>query len=398
MGKNEEIKKIIKKIEDSKIEGDFIKTQDNLEKILELDSENKEIKNQLSHILFINGEIKKSEILVNELLVTYPKDIELLKLNALINYNYKNYKKAINLYRTILDINDKEIDAYIDITRIYDEIGDYDQVTNYSKKGLKFDKNNISLLNNLAAGLIYKEQFKDAFDCIRRIDDLDPINRISGTIGNFLKEQLNNNYKFKFINSPINYVQEFKISQKEINKSNLFNDPVTYIEKFEPEWEPKDKSTRNGFQTKSNLFSEYKNDIEIKKLTDFIELSITKYLSEYRDSADLYIKKFPNSVLLKGWAVILKESGYQRMHNHPDGWISGVIYIKTPTNLIANQGKIEFSTKGYKFPSINNNFSRTFLSPKKGKLILFPSSLHHRTIPIENEKDRVSISFDIIAN
>ena len=44
MGKNEEIKKIIKKIEDSKIEGDFIKTQDNLEKILELDSENKEIK------------------------------------------------------------------------------------------------------------------------------------------------------------------------------------------------------------------------------------------------------------------------------------------------------------------------------------------------------------------
>ena len=144
MGKNEEIKKIIKKIEDSKIEGDFIKTQDNLEKILELDSENKEIKNQLSHILFINGEIKKSEILVNELLVTYPKDIELLKLNALINYNYKNYKKVINLYKTILDINDKEIDAYIDITRIYDEIGNYDQVTNYSKKGLKFDKNNIS--------------------------------------------------------------------------------------------------------------------------------------------------------------------------------------------------------------------------------------------------------------
>ena len=44
MGKNEEIEKIIKKIEDSKIEGDFIKTQDNLEKILELDSENKEIK------------------------------------------------------------------------------------------------------------------------------------------------------------------------------------------------------------------------------------------------------------------------------------------------------------------------------------------------------------------
>ena len=70
---------------------------------------------------------------------------------------------------------------------------------------------------------------------------------------------MNNNYKFKFINSPINYVQEFKISQKKKNKSNLFNDPVTYIEKFKPEWEPKDRSTRNGFQTKSNLFSEYKN-------------------------------------------------------------------------------------------------------------------------------------------
>jgi len=36
--------------------------------------------------------------------------------------------------------------------------------------------------------------------------------------------------------------------------------------------------------------------------------------------------------------------------------------------------------------------------PKLGDIVLFPSSLHHRTIPFSADTDRISISFDLMPN
>ena len=398
MKENEERKKYIKNIEDSKRKGNYKKTQLNLEKLLKLDPNNKDVKFQLAFYNLANGNIIESENIVNGLLKSYPEDIQLLKFNASQNFNLKNYKRTIEIYKKILDIDKEDIESFINIAKVFNELKNYDEIIRYSKKGLKLDENNILLIHNLAAGLIYKKKFTEAFECTKKIDLIDGLSTISVSMGNFLKEQLNTDYHFNFINSPINYIHEFNIDPDIIKNSNIFKKPNEYLKKFQPDWEPDGKATRNGFQTKSNLFSDHKNDEEIKKLINLIKTSVKNYLIYFKSSNDYYIKKFPQSVTLKGWAVILNNQGYQRSHNHPDGWLSGVIYIKIPENLSKDEGKIEFSSKGYNFPTINNNITKKLVTPKEGKLLLFPSSLYHRTIPFKIDDDRISVAFDIIQN
>lgn len=193
----------------------------------------------------------------------------------------------------------------------------------------------------------------------------------------------------------MNYIREFKINNKD--NDNFFKDIVKYIGKISNKvWEPRNKSTRKGFQTKDNLFSNNKNDYEIKNIAEIIKSSVKSYLTIFNKSDDYFIKKFPDSVTLKGWSVTLKNSGYQSSHNHPAGWISGVMYIQVPKDLKNDEGKIEFSTHGYDMPIIKSNISTKLFTPEEGKLLLFPSSIYHRTIPFKSNDDRISIAFDII--
>ncbi len=46
--------------------------------------------------------------------------------------------------------------------------------------------------------------------------------------------------------------------------------------------------------------------------------------------------------------------------------------------------------------SIRNTRLRRIYQPKKGDIILFPSSLFHRTIPFNSDVERCVIAFDLI--
>ena len=93
--------------------------------------------------------------------------------------------------------------------------------------------------------------------------------------------------------------------------------------------------------------------------------------------------------------VLLKKLGNQNSHNHPSGWVSGVVYLKVPKKISGNEGKIEFSTHGYNFPKINSKIKKQVILPQEGSLILFPSLLYHKTIPFVSDEERISIAFDI---
>ena len=92
--------------------------------------------------------------------------------------------------------------------------------------------------------------------------------------------------------------------------------------------------------------------------------------------------------------MILKRQGYQSAHIHCGGWLSGVIYLKVVPPLDNNEGAIRFSLNGETY---SNAKSPDFTyQPNVGDLVLFPSSLHHRTIPFSTATDRIVIAFDLI--
>mgnify|MGYP003321826587 CR=1 FL=1 len=71
-----------------------------------------------------------------------------------------------------------------------------------------------------------------------------------------------------------------------------------------------------------------------------------------------------------------------------------MIYLRVVPSLGKDEGAIEFGLNG-RFYSEPNSPS-VIHQPKVGDIALFPSSLHHRTIPFTTEHDRIVIAFDLM--
>ena len=95
------------------------------------------------------------------------------------------------------------------------------------------------------------------------------------------------------------------------------------------------------------------------------------------------------------WSNRLKKEGHNISHIHPSGWISGVFYLMIPSKIKGNEAGIEFSLYGDDYLILNKNIPKTSIQPKTGDMILFPSSLFHRTIPFSSSEERVCIAFDL---
>ena len=69
--------------------------------------------------------------------------------------------------------------------------------------------------------------------------------------------------------------------------------------------------------------------------------------------------------------------------------------MKTTDANEAKEGAIEFSIHGHDLPILCEDFPRVTIQPKVGDLVMFPSSLFHRTIPFQEKTERCVIAFDV---
>jgi hypothetical protein len=109
-----------------------------------------------------------------------------------------------------------------------------------------------------------------------------------------------------------------------------------------------------------------------------------------------FIRLMPERLSLSGWVVRLQKGGYQDEHIHPGGWLSGVFYVQVPEFRDEEEGAIEFGLWGYDYPILDKNYPRERYPPKNGNIVLFPSSLFHRTIPFYSDEERMCVAFDIV--
>ncbi len=97
------------------------------------------------------------------------------------------------------------------------------------------------------------------------------------------------------------------------------------------------------------------------------------------------------------WAVILDQEGHLETHIHEGSWISGVYYVSIPDfeQEIGTDaaGAIEFGRPAKQY-DLHDGFTTRIVKPQDGRLVLFPSSMFHRTIPFRAEAERICISFN----
>jgi hypothetical protein len=101
------------------------------------------------------------------------------------------------------------------------------------------------------------------------------------------------------------------------------------------------------------------------------------------------------------WFIINSSCDYNSSHNHPQSDLSGVLYVTD------SDAPIEFEHPQYfqqytllkNITGLDDYTHQVYrITPKAGKLLLFPSSLRHRVLHNNSTDDRISISFNIKLN
>ena len=173
----------------------------------------------------------------------------------------------------------------------------------------------------------------------------------------------------------------------------VFCDLMDDLQSREAIWEPPGKTTRHGFQTMSNLFKKpYGRLVELDRI---IKDTIENYRFEFSSENCDFIRLFPKTLTLSGWFIRLIKGGHQAEHIHSGAWLSGIFYLQMPKCTDQEEGSIELGLWGYDYPILNKSYPKNRFYPKNGGLILFPSSLFHRTIPFHSDEERMSIAFDL---
>ncbi len=158
----------------------------------------------------------------------------------------------------------------------------------------------------------------------------------------------------------------------------------------------------NGKQSAGNLFK--RPEASFRALAELIKQEFINYKNKFASADCALIKSFPDELeFTSSWYVKMHQGGHLSAHIHEIGWISGAVYLAMPTPKAGSiEGAFEYGTHGDDYPIIapktQQNFPVAHVMPKVGDIVLFPSSLFHRTIPFNADAARICIAFDLKPN
>lgn len=155
----------------------------------------------------------------------------------------------------------------------------------------------------------------------------------------------------------------------------------------------------NGQQSAGNLFK--RPEASFQALAKLIKNEFLHYKTQFAAADCELILSFPSELeFTSSWYVKMQQGGHLNAHIHEIGWISGAVYLAMPTAKHDSfEGAFEYGTHGddypIKPPQKPQDFPVARVMPKVGDIVLFPSSLFHRTIPFSANEERICIAFDL---
>jgi tetratricopeptide (TPR) repeat protein len=158
-----------------------------------------------------------------------------------------------------------------------------------------------------------------------------------------------------------------------------------------------EQSVRGGTQTDTDRQLFFRAEPEIQKVRAKACAAIREYVAGMPSTVPGHpLLGVPRGrILFSGsWSVRLTGHGFHVSHTHPMGWVSSALYVSLPKDFGAGPaGWISFgappASLGLNLPP----YAR--FEPKPGRLILFPSTLWHETLPFD-DGERLVIAFDVM--
>lgn len=154
-----------------------------------------------------------------------------------------------------------------------------------------------------------------------------------------------------------------------------------------------------GVQSSGNLFR--RSEESFRRLAVLVLEQVARYPARFAAQPDAarceLLRGWPTHPdFSSSWYLRMRQGGHLTSHIHEEGWISGCVYLAMPPAEPGRlDGSIEFSIDGDDYPRRHADFPRRTITPRVGDIVLFPSSLFHRTLPFAADTERVCVAFDI---
>ncbi|HEV2818473.1 MAG TPA: putative 2OG-Fe(II) oxygenase [Allosphingosinicella sp.] len=160
--------------------------------------------------------------------------------------------------------------------------------------------------------------------------------------------------------------------------------------------EPLHQSVRGGTQTEGHLLARIAP--EIQDLRRLLAAAAARHIAQL-PAADpghpTLSRRRDRPVRFSGsWSVRLTDAGFHANHFHPEGWLSSAFYLALPEAAAGQEGWLALGEPqaelGLPLPPIR------LVEPKPGRLVLFPSTMWHGTLPFA-AGERLTVAFDVAA-
>ncbi len=199
---------------------------------------------------------------------------------------------------------------------------------------------------------------------------------------------------YNFCKTPMDFVFHSHIPELAEPDSPLLAELVRDIEHAEIA-ERKQGRLHNGIQSSGHLFN--RPEASFRKLAALVKKQVEAYRAKFAGADNILMQHFPKDIeFSSAWYVKMRQGGHLTSHIHEEGWLSGSLYLSMPKREPGSEaGSIEFSTHGDNYPQKHTDFPRRAIPPSVGDIVIFPSSLFHRTIPFEANEERICVAFDV---
>ena len=306
-----------------------------------------------------------------------------------------NMDAAIKSYQAALTLNPNHANANYNIAEFLYLAKKYDEAIAY------FERSQLDDWQARTLYCLYKAEKFDAFKANR--DGLlkqSPHNSpFVATLSTHYSINFNENDPYNFCKNGLDFVYQSTILDKD---SVLLKELLNDINSADIA-ERKQGRLTNGQQSAGNLFK--RPEASFRALAELIKQEFLNYKNkssniEFGANSEL-ILSFPTELeFTSSWYVKMQQGGHLSAHIHEIGWLSGAVYLAMPTPKVgSNEGAFEYGTHGDDYPILppktQKDFPVAYIMPNVGDIVLFPSSLFHRTIPFNANESRICIAFDL---
>ena len=368
-------------------EGNFNEVVNKYRKIIEIEPNNCKAHNNLGNALKELGKLEEATASYQQAIKIEPNYTKAyFNLGNILN-DLSKFKEAISSLLLALKIDPNYKEAHNCLAISYKKLGKFEKAITHYKKA-----NTSESRAQILQCLYVLKKTNEYNKYLSKLCKNDMRNIKAASISTFVSNQLNLDNIYPFCKNPLKFIFFKNIKSYFIPFEKFTNSLTSECNNLTSVWES--RTTKKGFQSKGNLFR--LQALPIANLKNIILEAINEYRIKYKTRPDGFISQWPNKFSLLGWYNKLLKHGYQRSHIHPGGWLSGCFYLKMPKPLKKGEGAISFSLHGYDYPIINSDIPTYQYSPIEGDLVLFPSSLFHKTLPFSSKDERHVIAFDTI--